>query len=223
MEYQKRLGLKAERVNENVFLGRDVSMDKNVVLGYLPEREISDIKTVIGDTARIRAGTTIYAGVTIGKNLNTGHNVVIREENLIGNNFNIWSNSILDYGCKIGNDVKIHCSVYVAQFTTIEDDVFIAPGVAIANDIHPGCAFFRECMKGPTIKKGAKIGVNATVSPRVIIGEYSFIGSGSVVTKDVPPRTVVFGNPATVKKSVYDLVCTTGITDVPYKPEETGE
>jgi acetyltransferase-like isoleucine patch superfamily enzyme len=71
-------------------------------------------------------------------------------------------------------------------------------------------------MKGPTIKKGAKIGVNATILPFVVIGENALIGSGSVVTRDVPADSVVYGNPAKAQKSIHDLKCVKGFTDKPY-------
>jgi UDP-3-O-[3-hydroxymyristoyl] glucosamine N-acyltransferase len=128
-------------------LGENARVDEGVVLGYRAERPIEYRETVIGKDARIRRGTVIYSNVTVGDHLETGHNVVIREENNIGHDFSIWSGSVIDYGCQIGNQVRIHTNVYVAQFTTIEDDVFLAPGVTIANDPHPICTL---CMKGPT-------------------------------------------------------------------------
>ncbi|OGR89402.1 MAG: hypothetical protein A3A86_02940 [Elusimicrobia bacterium RIFCSPLOWO2_01_FULL_60_11] len=114
---------------------------------------------------------------------------------------------MVDYGCKIGNGVKVHCNCYVSQFTTLEDDVFLAPGVIIANDLHPGAPDFRDCMKGPTIKKGAQIGCNVTILPHVTIGEHSLIGAGSVVTKDIPPYSIAYGNPARAAKKIADFKC----------------
>ena len=92
----------------------------------------------------------------------------------------------------------------------------MAPGVTIANDIHPGCKFSAECMRGPVLRRGVQIGVNVTILPYVEIGEGSLIGSGSVVTRDIPPRSVAYGNPARVVRRVEELRCTTGITERPY-------
>ena len=203
-----------------VVLGKHNKIDKNTSLGYPASRKIRNRKLTIGGGAVIRTGTVIYEGTTIGEGLTTGHNVVLREENTIGRDFSIWNNSTVDYGCRIGDNVKIHCNCYVAQFSVLEDDVFLAPGVTIANDIHPGCERFRECMRGPLIKRGVKIGVNATILPFVTIGENSLVGSGAVVTRDVPPNTVVYGNPARGKKSVYALKCVTGLTNKPYRKEK---
>lgn len=208
------------RMSEDVELGPYHLIDPGVLLGYVPGRRIGDHALVIGPAARIRSGTVIHAGTTIGARLETGHNVVIREESVIGDDFNIWNNSVVDYGCKIGCHVKVHCNVYIAQFTVLEDDVFLAPGVTVANDLHPGCPFSKECMRGPTIKRGAQIGVNATLLPFVTIGEHAVIGAGSVVTKDVPPQTVVYGNPARVVKDIHDLGCFKGYIDGPYIGEE---
>jgi acetyltransferase-like isoleucine patch superfamily enzyme len=204
------------RLSEDVKLGPDHLIDPGVLLGYVPGRRISRYTLVIGPGARVRSGTVVHAGTTIGARLETGHNVVIREENTIGDDFHIWNNSVVDYGCTIGSAVKVHCNVYIAQFTVIEDDVFLAPGVTVANDLHPGCPFSKECMRGPTIKRGAQIGVNATILPFVTIGEHAVIGAGSVVTKDVPPQTVVCGNPARVVKEIREVGCIRGHTDRPY-------
>lgn len=199
-----------------VEIGESSCIDEGVQVGYLPSRTIHDFRLVIGDNPIIRSGSVVYAGSIIGDNLETGHNVVIREENTIGDDVRLWNGSVIDYGCVIGHRVKIHSQVYVGQFTTIEDDVFLAPGVILTNDMHPGCGFSKECMEGPTIKRGAQIGGNAVILPRVMIGEYSVIGAGSVVTRDVPPYSVVSGNPARLRGPVTELVCKRGRLHRPY-------
>jgi acetyltransferase-like isoleucine patch superfamily enzyme len=197
-------------------LGHGAALDPNVYVGYPTGRSIADRALYVGDGATLRTGTVIYEGSRIGAGLQTGHNVVIREENLIGDGVQVWSNSVIDYGCVIGSHVKIHSGCYIAQFTTIADDCFLAPGVMVANDIHPGCAFSNECMKGPTLERGVQVGVNATLLPYIRIGAYSVIGSGAVVVEDIPPYSVVVGNPGRVIRTVDQLTCSTGLTDVPY-------
>ena len=201
--------------HQTVQLGHGAIIDEGVILGYLSGRDSKHVLT-IGPKAHIRGGTVIYCGSRIGRNLETGHNVIIREENEIGDNFRIWNNSVVDYSCRIGNNVKIHNKVYVPQFTLIEDDVFLGPGVTLANDLHPGCPDAQECMQGPHIKKGAQIGISCCILPRVVIGEYALIGAGSVVTKDIPPGVVAYGNPAQIVCKIEDLTCTTGLRDKPF-------
>lgn len=199
-----------------VIIGTNPTIDDGVKLGYRTGRKIADHTLRIGDDACIRFGSVIYGGTIIGNKFATGHNVTIREENVIGDGFNVWNCTTIDYGCKIGSGVKIHCNCYVAQFTVIEDNAFMAPGVTIANDIHPGCEHSADCMKGPHIETGVQIGVNVTLLPFIRIGAHSVIGSGAVVTKDIPAGSVVVGNPGRVICSIHDLKCQTGLTDQPY-------
>jgi acetyltransferase-like isoleucine patch superfamily enzyme len=190
------------RAAARIHLADPNEIDRQAIVGALPGRAIEDTSLEIGPHANVRAFTVIYAGSRIGSHLETGHGVVIREENRIGDHLSIWNQSTIDYGCVIGSNVRIHTGVYVAQFTTIEDDVFLAPGVMIANDRHPIC---RECMVGPTIKRGARIGINSTLLPGVVIGEGALVGAAAVVTKDVPPGVVVAGNPARIMGDVEAL------------------
>jgi acetyltransferase-like isoleucine patch superfamily enzyme len=183
---------------------RGARADEGVAIGYPASREHAD-PLVLGEGARLRSGTVLYDGSAIGRHLQTGHGVVIREGCVIGNDVAIWSNSVIDYGCRIGDRVKIHCNCYVAQYTELEHDVFLAPGVTIANDLYPGNERSAELMAGPRIGAGAQVGVNVTILPYVRIGPGALIGAGSVVTRDIPAGAVAFGNPAVVRRAVTDL------------------
>jgi acetyltransferase-like isoleucine patch superfamily enzyme len=207
------MGLTVDNRNVLVRVGAGLDADPSAILGYRTGRPIEPSELVIGCDARLRSNTVIYSNVEIGDRLETGHNVTIREETRIGDDLNIWNNSTIDYGCVIGDRVRIHNNVYVAQYTRIEDDVFLAPGVMIANDPHPICT---RCMQGPTIKRGARIGINATILAGITVGEYALVGAGAVVTHDVPPHTLVVGNPARVVRSVDDMTCPLGLVDHPY-------
>ncbi len=201
-------------IAENCEIGEHYLIDTSAVVGHLPGRKIAIEPTVIGSHSNIRSHTVIYTNTCIGTCLETGHGVVIREQNAIGNHFSIWNNSTVDYGCKIGSRVRIHCNVYICQFTTIEDDVFLGPGVITANDPCPICT---KCMQGPIIKRSARIGAQVTILPAVTIGEDSLIGAGSVVTKDISPGSLAYGNPARVVGSVYDMECKKGVRERPYE------
>lgn len=215
MKNQQKVSRGRSTNHTELQLGERAVIDPGAVLGYPPAKGEAG-PLIIGAKARVRQGTVIYSGSNIGGNLDTGHNVIIRERNVIGDNLCIWSNSTIDYGCRIGHNVKIHHNVYVSQFSEIDDDVFLAPGVCLANDMHPGCPDSLICMRGPVIERGAQIGIGACVLPKVRIGNYSLIGAGSVVTKDIPPGMVAYGNPARVVGKVEEIVCTNGLRDKPY-------
>jgi len=178
--------------------------DPGVLAGY-PAARGDARPLVLGAGARLRSGTVLYDGTTIGRGLQTGHGVVIREGCDIGDDVSIWSNSVVDYGCRIGDRVKIHCNCYVAQYSELDDGVFLAPGVTIANDLYPGDERSAQLMAGPRIGAAAQIGVNVTILPYVRIGAGALIGAGSVVTRDIPAGAVAFGNPAVVRRAVADL------------------
>jgi acetyltransferase-like isoleucine patch superfamily enzyme len=184
--------------------GAHARLDPDVLVNYPPSRGVN-AELHMGAGAVLRSGTVIYGGSTIGTRLLTGHHVVVREECEIGDDVSIWSNTVVDYGCRIGHRVKIHSNCYVAQYTEIGDDAFLAPGVTIANDLYPGNRKSADHMAGPSIGVGAQIGVNVTILPFVRIGQYSLIGAGSVVTRDVPAGSVAFGNPARVTGEVGAL------------------
>jgi len=185
--------------------GREaLAADPGVIVGYPVSRARAD-PLALGAGARLRSGTVLYDGSTIGLRLQTGHGVVIREGCQVGDDVSVWTNSVIDYDCRIGDRVKIHCNCYVAQFSELEDDVFLAPGVTIANDLYPGNGRSAELMAGPRIGAGAQIGVNVTILPFVRIGAGALIGAGSVVTRDIPAAVVAFGNPAVPRRPVAEL------------------
>ena len=192
----------------STFIGRETIIGKDVIVGY-PARNALKSLTItepfniwrydeisrgvkIGEKCIIRSGTVIYEGVTIADSVETGHNVLIREDSSIGKGTLIGSSTILDGAVKIGENVSIQSNVYLPHLTVIEDDVFIAPNVCFTNDPYPKS----KHLLGATVKKNSILGANATIIAGVKIGENAVIGAGTVVTKDIPPGTVVVGNPA---------------------------
>lgn len=171
-----------------VKLGGNTVVEDNVILGSKEDGELE-----IGENSVIRAGTVIYSGVKIGKGLRTGHHVLIRENTVMGDNVLVGTGSVIDGDCKIGNNVKIQTGAYVTRYTTIEDDVFLGPFAVTTNDKYME---YGAKLEGPILKRGAKIGANATILPGVVIGEGAVVGAGAVVTKHVEAGDVVAGNPA---------------------------
>src|SRR5438045_6825238 len=100
---------------------------------------------------------------------------------------------------------KIQAEAYITAYSTLEEHVFIAPCVVTTNDNFMGRTERRhELIKGPTIRRGARVGGGAVLCPGVVVGEEAFVGAGAVVTKDVEPRMLVVGNPARVLRSVSE-------------------
>jgi acetyltransferase-like isoleucine patch superfamily enzyme len=171
-----------------VNIGKNSVVQENVMLGSLEGEKLE-----IGEGALIRSGTVIYSHVKIGKKLRTGHNVLIRENTMIGDNVLVGTNSVIDGDCRIGDNIKIQTGAYITRFTTIENGAFIGPFSVTTNDKYME---YGGKLEGPIIKRGAKIGANATIMPGVVIGEKAIVGAGAVVTKNVAPGDIVIGNPA---------------------------
>lgn len=207
----------AVRIYPNVTLGEGVELGDFVIIGH-PPRDYApgELPTTIGDGAVIRSHSVIYAGNRIGRRLQTGHSAMVREANVIGDDVSIGSHAVIEHHVQIGNDVRIHSQAFVPEYTILEDESWIGPHTVLTNVLHPLCPKAKECLQGPTIKKGAKIGANATILPDLTIGEGALVGAGAVVVNDVPPHTVVVGNPARVVKTTDQLTCPYDLIEQPY-------
>ena len=140
-----------------------------------------------------------YVSITakIGKNVKIWHFAYVGDNTIIGDNVMIGSLAHIDYAVIIGNNTRIEGSVYIPPLTVIGNNVFIAPGATFTNDPYP----MSPKMIGVTVEDGAIIAARAVIKPGVTIGKNAVVGMGAVVTKDVPPETVVIGNPARIKYS----------------------
>ena len=204
-------------VAPNVTIGPGAELLAPVIVGQPPRgRAEGELPLTIGAGAVIRPFTTIYAGSVFGDRLQTGQGASVREDNVVGDDVSIGTNAVLEFGNRIGNRVRIHTGCFL-ELVTIEDDVFVGPRVVFADDPHPmNCARYKDCLGGPTVRRLARIGANATILPGVTIGENALVGAGAVVAHDVPPGAVVVGNPARVIKQVDELVCYPGFFERPY-------
>ena len=141
----------------------------------------------------------VEEGAEIGEGTRIWHFAHVRKGAKIGKNCNIGKDVYIDVDVEIGNNVKIQNGVSVYHGVKVEDDVFLGPHMTFTNDLYPR-AFNEDWEVVPTlVKKGASIGAHATIVCGTTIGEYSMVGAGSVVTKDVPPFGLVYGNPARLK------------------------
>jgi acetyltransferase-like isoleucine patch superfamily enzyme len=113
--------------------------------------------------------------------------------------------SLIENDTTVGTGTRIQAEAYITAYSTLEEDVFIAPCVVTTNDNFMGrTERRRELMKGPTIRRSARVGGGAVICPGVEIGTEAFVGAGAVVTKDVPPRKLVVGSPARVVRDVAE-------------------
>jgi acetyltransferase-like isoleucine patch superfamily enzyme len=134
----------------------------------------------------------------IGEGTRIWQYVVVLPGAVIGREGNICSHCFIENKVVVGDRVTVKCGVQLWDGVTLEDDVFVGPNVTFTNDQQPRSRNGAAQLLPTLVKKGASIGANATILPGLIIGEGSMIGAGAVVTKDVPPRTLVVGNPARV-------------------------
>lgn len=209
--------MKNYKIHPNVKIGENTKLGDFVIIGEPPrEKNSGELKTIIGENAIIRSHTIIYSGNNIGDNFQTGHGVMIREKNWIGNNVSIGTHSVIEHHVKIENNVRIHSQAFIPEKSILEEGCWIGPHVVLTNARHPLCPKVKECLRGALIRRGAKIGANVTILPGVIIGENALVGAGSVVTKDIPAESVVKGNPAKVFKSISNLTCPYHLTKRPY-------
>lgn len=132
----------------------------------------------------------------IGENTNIWQFCVVFPNARIGKNCNVCANVLIENDVVVGDNVTIKSGVQLWDGVVLEDSVFVGPNVTFTNDLFPRSKKYPESFLKTVVKKGASIGANSTILCGVTIGENAMIGAGSVVTKNVPPNTVWFGNPA---------------------------
>jgi acetyltransferase-like isoleucine patch superfamily enzyme len=185
-------------------LGEDVVVGDNAVVGKPPTlgarsttRGADLPPLVVGDGARILACAVVFAGSRLGRGVIVGDQACVRERCELGDGVVVGRGSLVENDTTIGAGTRIQANAYVTAYSTLEEDVFVAPCVVTTNDDFMGRTEARlELMRGPTIRRGARIGGGAVLLPGIEIGEEAFVGAGSVVTRDVAPGTLVMGVPA---------------------------
>src|SRR5712691_4723947 len=199
-------------VYEGTVLGEGVRVLENAVVGKQPSLGASSTAkreplppATIGAGTVISTGAIVFAGSSIGAGCIVGDQSCIRERVTMADDCILGRGSLIENDTTVGAGTRIQAEAYITAYSTLEDDVFIAPCVVTTNDNFMGRTEQRkELMQGPTIRRGARIGGGAILLPAVEIGEEAFVGAGAVVTKDVPPRKLVVGNPARVLRDVPD-------------------
>jgi acetyltransferase-like isoleucine patch superfamily enzyme len=196
-------------IYENVHIGANSYIGAQCILGerlseYFYEKSYSNPILDIGKNSVIRSGTIIYASTITGNNFQTGHRAIIREYSKFGDNCGFGSLAQSDGHIKVGNNCRFHNNVFIATYTTIEDNVHFYPMSCTVDSLHPPCQKGRE---GPYFESGVIVGAKALILPRVRIGAQSIIAGGSIVTESVPPNSVLVGSPARVVKMRSQVRC----------------
>ena len=159
----------------------------------------------IGPGTIVSTGAVIFAGTRLGARVIVGDQSCVRERCEIGDDAVIGRGTLVENDTTIGAFTKIQANAYITAYSTLEDEVFIAPCVITTNDNYMGRTEKRHALRrGPTIRRGARVGGGAVLLPGIEIGEEAFVGAGAVVLGDVPPRAVMVGNPARQIRDVPD-------------------
>jgi UDP-2-acetamido-3-amino-2,3-dideoxy-glucuronate N-acetyltransferase len=188
------------RIGDNAVVGKQPSLSPRSTAKRedLPPLEL-------GEGTIVSTGAVVFAGTRIGARSVIGDQSCVRERCELGEDVVVGRGSLVENDTTIGARTKIQADAYVTAYSTLEEDVFIAPCVVTTNDNFMGRTEKRhELRKGPTIRRGARIGGAAVLLPGIEVGEEAFVGAGAVVTKDVPPKAVVVGNPARQIREVPD-------------------
>jgi acetyltransferase-like isoleucine patch superfamily enzyme len=199
-------------VYEGTVLGEGVRVLEYAVVGKQPTLSPRSTAkreplgpTTIGDGTIVSTGAIVFAGSQVGARVILGDQSCVRERVEIGDDVVLGRGSYVENDTTIGAMTKIQADAYITAYSTLEQQVFIAPCVVTTNDNYMGRTEKRLSeMRGPTIRRGARVGGGAILCPGIEIGEEAFVGAGAVVTKDVPARAVMVGNPARRLRDVPD-------------------
>lgn len=192
-------------------IGGNVRIDDNTVIGKQPMRAANSATTkeqqlppaVIADDCIIGASVVIYAGSELGKRVLAADLSTIRENVSIGEYTIVGRGVAVENFCKIGSYCKLETNVYITAYSELEDRVFVAPCAVTSNDNFVGRTKERfKHFKGVTVKKGGRIGINATILPGKVIGEDTLVAAGALITSDTPPRKIIAGVPGKVFRDV---------------------
>ncbi len=192
-------------------VGANVRIDDHASLGKVPMKAANSATTkeqelpplTVGDVSIVGTGVVLYRGAVIEGKVLMADLCTVRENVTVGRGTIVGRGVTIENFCSVGRYCKLESECYVCAYSTLEDRVFVAPGVVTSNDNFVGRTQERfKHFKGVTVKKGGRIGAGSVTLPGVTIHEDGLVAAGSTVTKDVPARTIVLGKPAKVWRAV---------------------
>ncbi len=198
-------------IHEDTVIGDNVRIDDFTCIGKRPMKAANSAVTKetdlpackIGTGCIIGTGAVIYRGCTLGDRVLAADLATVRERVTIGERTIIGRGASVECDCTVGRKCKIETNAYITAYSTLGDMCFIAPGVVTSNDNFAGRSEQRfKHFKGVTVQNGGRIAAGSVILPGKVIGEQAMAAAGSVVTKDVPEKTVVVGSPARVLRAV---------------------
>lgn len=201
-------------IYDNVALGEGAIIEPYAIVG-IQDRFHPPGRVVIGKRAFLGSRCTIYAGVTVGDDFDISDQTTIFTENVFGDRVRIGPKAVVKNGCEIGSDVRINAQVFMER-VIVDGVVFIGPHTVFSDDYHPPCPRYKDCVPKTRVESHVSIGANVFVAPGVRIGHHSQIYGGAVIIADVPPYSVMAGNPARLVKSFNALACKPGFFERPF-------
>jgi acetyltransferase-like isoleucine patch superfamily enzyme len=198
-------------IHEGTVIGNDVRVDDHASLGKSPMKAANSATTSeqalppleVGDVCIVGTGVVLYRGARIDGKVLMADLCTVRENVSIGRGTIVGRGVTVENFCTVGRYCKLESECYITAYSTLEDRVFVAPGVVTSNDNFVGRTAERfKHFKGVTVRKGGRIGAGTVLLPGVTVGADALVAAGSVVTRDVPPRAIVLGAPAKVWRDV---------------------
>jgi UDP-2-acetamido-3-amino-2,3-dideoxy-glucuronate N-acetyltransferase len=196
-------------IHDDVEIGDGCTIHDGAVLGKHPvlSARSSASRAVppplrLEENASVGAGAIVFAGARIGTGAIVGDQAHVRERAIIGNDAVVGRGSAIGSDATIGARTRIQTNVWLTSHTIVEDDVFVGPGVVSTNDDAMARGNPDQPLRGPTLRRGCRIGGGVVLTPGVEVGEEAFVAAGAVVTRDVPAGALVMGVPASVVRDV---------------------
>ena len=198
-------------VHADTVIGDHVRIDDHASLGKSPMKAANSATTKdqdlpplsVGELSIVGTGVVLYRGAAIDPKVLMADLCTVRENVTIGRGTIVGRGVTVENFCTVGRFCKLESECYLTAYSTLEDRVFVAPGVVTSNDNFVGRTQERfKHFKGVTARKGARIGAGVVTLPGVVIAEDALIAAGSTVTRDTPARTIMLGRPAKALRDV---------------------